>query len=99
MLSVLLLALLFYLHVCSVWLYARWKGITLYMTPSDVWKALATENKAMQPGIGKCFFLRGLMTPVVLDAVSLGAELPKHRCWVECSETLAATSSWRVAER
>ncbi|GAB0184204.1 calcium/calmodulin-dependent 3',5'-cyclic nucleotide phosphodiesterase 1C-like [Grus japonensis] len=25
------------------------------------------------------------MTPVVLDAVSLGAEVPKHRRWVECS--------------
>lgn len=99
MLSGLLVALLFYLRLCSAWLCDRWKAITLYVTPSDVWKALTTENKPMQPDIGNCLFLRGLTTPVVLDAVSLGAELPKHRCWVECSETLVATSSWRVAQR
>ena len=98
-LSVLPIALLFYLHLCSTWLYARWKGPTLYTTPSGVWEALTTENKPVQPGIGKCLFLRGLLTPVVLDAVSLGAELHKDGCWVKCSETLVATSSWRVAQR
>lgn len=68
-LFVLLTALLFYMHLCSVWLHARWRDII----PCKHWQlnpnlcSLELEN---------AHFLRGLMAPLVLDS---------HKCWMECS--------------